>query len=464
MDDTTPADEQSKPTENDGRHKRKPHTIPPIPVAPNWREEIAGLKDVGGELAVALWRALRNVRLWLDTAPERRAGLFRAPSLRTQEQVAYACLRAPQLLEPFGTFAFLLRAPGKIEAAQLAAACHYVHSWAEGHSLLVTGVHFAEAGATVAPEDPVYASDAGWMCFRAGSYERAETWYNRAYGLAVRMRHQDLTVSRDQSIRALLRLGILLQSLARHDEAKQYFDLAARRASRTGRAPLAAKANHDLMSYMAEVGTYNEAEEYADRALDLYALDAPNLPILALDFGYLLVRFSYYIHAVPLLQLCVARIPSPEVLTLAWGTLARAAAGARRRELFERAKQQVLSRVAAHLEFAPAAFMHLAEGSRSLEEWDQAESFAALALESARDRQRPLAERDALALLDQISSRQAASLGESPADPDRIRMLSRRFTTRLQQWRAPAPASPGADANGVDQAAPPGTQPPDPTV
>jgi tetratricopeptide (TPR) repeat protein len=378
--------------------------------------------------------------------------VFRSPRLRTQEQVAYACLRAPQLIEPFGTFAFLLRAPGKIESARLAEACHYVHTWAEGHSLLVTGVHFAEAAATVAPDDSAYANDAGWMCFRAGFYERAETWYNRGYGLAVRVRHQNLTVSRDQSIRALLRLGILKQSLGKHDAAKELFDRAARRAERTGRRPLAAKASHDLMSYMADLGTYEEAERYASQALDLYALDVPRVPVLAHDYGFLLVRFSQYLHAVPLLQLAVARIQFPEIQTLAWGTLARAAAGAGRRELFEEARSKALSLVGLHQDFAPAVFVNLGEGARTLKEWDKAETYAALAVEAARERQQPLAEHVALGLLDEIAARQLETPDESPVNAERVQLLTRRFLARLRKWKTPDSLEPGANEIGGDKA------------
>jgi tetratricopeptide (TPR) repeat protein len=453
MDDTTPADEQSDRKGNDGSPERKPRSIPPIPVAPNWREEVAALKDVEGELAVSLWRALRRVRLWLDTAPDSREGLFRSPSLRTQEQVVFACMRAPQLIEPFGTFALLVRAPGRIKAARVAEACHFVHAWASGHSLLVTGVHFAEAAATIAPDDPAYANDAGWMCFRAGYNERAETWYLRAYGLAVRLRHHDVTTSRDQSIRALLRLGVLMQSLGRHDAAKELFDRAARRAARTGRRPMAAKASHDLMSYMADLGTYEEAERYASQALDLYALDAPRLPVLAHDYGFLLVRFAQHLEAVPLLQSAVTRILFPEVQTLAWGTLARAAAGAGRRELYQDAKQHTLSQLGLHRDFAPAVFVNLGEGARFMGDWDEAETYAALALEAARERQQPLAESVALELLDQIASRRLARPDESVVNPDQVRLLVRRFLARLRKWKAPNSIEPGAHPSHGDGAA-----------
>jgi len=459
MGDTTPADLSTEP------QNRKPHTIPPIPIAQSWQEEIGALKEVADELAVSLWRALRNVRMWADTSPERRKGLFRLPSRTTQEEVGYACARAPQLVEAFGTFAFLLRAPGQIKDAQVAEACRQVHEWADAHSLLLTGVHFAEAAGIVAPDDPARANDAGWMCYRAALYDRAETWYRRAYGLAVQMRRVDLSTSREQSIRALLRTGILTQTLGRHEKAREFFDLAARRAARTGRRPLAAKANHDLLTYMAEVGNYTEGENYASQALDLYAHDAPQLPTLAQDFAFLLVRFHYYTYAIPLLQLSLSRNHLPEALTLAWATLARAAAGAGRRELFETAERKALSQVALHEDFAPGVFMNLGEGARALGEWDQAESYAAMALEAARQRQQQLAERDALILMDHIAERQHAYSEEPPPNADRIRLLTRRFGSRLRKWKAPGPSEPGTYTHtGRDEFIETEAQPPDPTV
>lgn len=445
MDDKTP-------TEAPGEQQiRKPRSIPPVPFKRNWQEEIVALKDIPDLLAVSLWRTLRNVWMWTETAPEKRKDLFGFPDLERLEAVAYACMHAPQLIEPFGSFLFLLRAPNEIPASQVAGACRQVYEWAEPRSLLLTAVHFAEAAGVVAPDDPVYANDAGWMCYRAGLYERARDWYDRGYGLAVRMRHTNRSVSRDQSIRALLRIGTLLQTLGKHKEAKEYYARAARRAARNGRKPLAAKANHDLLAYMAEVGTYPEGEEFAREALNLYAYDAPRLPALAHDYGFLLAQSRYYTHAIPLLKLSLSRNHIPEIQTLAWGTLARTAGGAGRRELFEEAKAAVLSRVALHPEYAPGVFVQLAEGALSLREWDQAEAFAAMALEAARRRRQGLQERDALSLLDRVATRQPAQPEESPPNPDQIRLLTRRFASRLQKWKAPDSGESGAQPQTGDE-------------
>lgn len=444
MDDLTPSQAHSE------SKQRKPHTIPPIPAKRDWQEEIAALKDIPDALAVSLWRALRNVRIWGETETEKRKTLFGTPHLERLEAVAYGCLHAPQLLEPFGTFLFLIRAPAEIRASQVAGACRQVYEWAESRSLLLTAVHFAEAAGVVAPDDPVYANDAGWMCFRAALYDRAEEWFYRGYGLAVRMRHTNLSISRDQSIRALLRTGILLQTLGRHEEAKRYFDHAAVRAARTGRAPQAAKANHDLMLYMAEVGTYEQAFEYASKALDLYAQNAPRLPALAHDFGFLLVRSSYYTPAVPILQLAISRVHIPQDQTLVWATLAHAAAGAGRWELYADAEKAARSRVALHQEFAPAVFVHLAEGARNLREWDRAENYAAMAVEAARHVQQGFVEQVALQLLDEIAIRQPPPPEETPPNQDQVRILTRRLLARLHKWKAPGSPEPGANAAYVD--------------
>lgn len=431
MTDTTPTDDQKEP------QRRKQRAIPPVPLKRDWREELRGLKDMPDPLAVSLWRTLRNVWIWAETAPEKRKKMFGAPDLERLEAVAYGCLHAPHLLEPFGTFLFMLRAPAEVQAAQIAIACRQVYEWAEPRSLLLTAVHFAEAAGMVAPDDPVYANDAGWMCFRAALYERAKEWLERGYGLAVRMRHTNLSASRDQSIRALLRFGTMLQTLGQHEEAKNYFVRAARKATYTGRASLAAKANHDLLAFIAETGSYHEGEKFARQALDLYSRNAPRLPALAHDYGFLLVQSRFYTHAIPLLQLALSRNHIPEIQTLAWGTLAHAAGGARRTELYEEATTIALSRVTLHPEYAPGVFVQLAEGAHALREWDRAETYAAMAIEAARRRQQGLQEQDALSLLDRLAIRQPAQPEELPPNPDRIQLLTRRFKERLRKWRAP---------------------------
>lgn len=88
---------------------KKLRTIAPIPPAPTWQEELGSLENLSDTLAVSLWRMLRNVRVWHQTEPEKRNGLFNLAK-ESQENLGFACAEAPQLIEPFGVFVFMRRA------------------------------------------------------------------------------------------------------------------------------------------------------------------------------------------------------------------------------------------------------------------------------------------------------------------------------------------------------------------
>ena len=428
---------------SDKPKSRKPHALTPVPPAPIWQEEVNGLKDVSDSLAVSLWRVLRRIRIWSSTEPAKREGLFNLAE-ESQESMGYACAEAPQLIEPFGTFTFMRRAPRLASNQQVAGACRQVSEWAESHSLMLTGMHFAEAAAIVDSEDPALAKYAAMMCRRCALYDRSASWYDRAYGLAVRLRHTNLTVSRDESIRALLGYGSLMQFLGRFEEAQKFYERGAKRARRFQRRSLAAQALHDLMTFSAELGPYRVGLDYAASALDLYPIQAPQIPGLAHDWGFLLVQNRYYTYAVPVLKLAASVVPAPGLQALFWGTLARAAAGAGRAELAEEAKHKAFSRIQLFDEYAPAVLIHLTETTRSLGQWDEARSLAELAVQSSRERKVIEPERIALDLVEQVKNSVTPLREEQPPEPDRIERLNRRMLARLRQWKAPGSSAPEA--------------------
>ncbi|HEV2150466.1 MAG TPA: tetratricopeptide repeat protein [Longimicrobiaceae bacterium] len=304
-------------------------------------------------------------------------------------------------------------------------------------------MHFAEAAAIVDPEHPTYAINAGWMCRRAVVYDRAAIWYERGYKLAVRFRHHDLSLSRKESIRALVEHGALLKDQGREDEAREFYELAAKRAARFGRKRQAAVVLHYLLALSAEVGGFEESLDFAQQAFDLYPIQDRQIPALAHDLAFLMVRFAYYSPAITLLELAVSRTYTPELQTLYWGTLARAAAGVRRRERFEEAEQRTLHFIGLYEEYAPAALVNLSEGARSLAEWDLSEQYAGMAVEFARAREDVVVERYALDLLDKIATRELAANEQQPPQADQIRILSRRLVARLHKWKVPGPGEPG---------------------
>ncbi len=218
------------------------HTLTLPPPVLGWAREVEALEAAGTELGVVLWRVLRRVRAWAETVQEERAGLFEIDKREARERLGQGCVHAPELVEALGVFAQLIRAPERMEARQLADACHEVHAWAEERSLVKVAMLFAEAAAVAEPDDPGRANQAGLMCRRGGFDDRAASWYHRASGLAVRHK------ARQEIIRAQLGYGNLMKDLGDYDEARKYFERAAQRAISTGRERQAAEAHHDLLT------------------------------------------------------------------------------------------------------------------------------------------------------------------------------------------------------------------------
>ncbi|HEX2091616.1 MAG TPA: tetratricopeptide repeat protein [Longimicrobiaceae bacterium] len=414
------------------------HTITPPPAVPGWPRVVASLEEAGAELAVVFWRVLRRVHTWVRTPPEERARLYGSGEQEARERLGQGCVHAPALVEAFGVFAQMVRAPEGVEPRQVAEACRQVHAWAEERSLMKVGMLFAEAAAMADPDNPARANDAGRMCRRAACDDRAASWYHRGFGLAVRHK------ARQETIRALLGYGNLMKDLGQHDEARRYFERAAQRAISTGRQRQAAEAHHDLLLMSTEIGTYSQAERHARLAVRLYPLQHPRIPHFVHDFTLLLVLRRYYSRALPLLNKLLKTLERPDESLLVWGTLARAAAGAGQRRRFAEAEQKVVQLADSFEEFSPAAFIHLAEGARTVGEWTRAEKYTAEAVERARRRRNKVAERVGLELMEKISARELSPPEQEPEDRDRMEALILRIATRLRIWKAPGRKPPEA--------------------
>lgn len=440
------AEDEAAPQKRQGR----PHAIPP---APGWRVDAQGrpegwpvLDDLDGALGLTLWRALRAVWMWVDTPPERRAGLSLEPTREVRERFAFALAQAPELTSALGTFALLARRAGAVDERQVGMACEAVYEWAESRALMETAVHFAEAAARAVESDPARANAAGRICRRAALNDRSAVWFTRGFRLAVRAR------SHNESLRALLGYGALMRGMGRHEDARVLFERAARRAMRTGRRRKAAEAHHDLLTIAAEAGTFADAERHARIALSLYPLNHPRLPHLTHDYAFVLIRFRFYSIAISLIDALVRVISRPDQRVLWLGSLARAAAGAGRADRFKATEHEILSLASVYSEFAAAAFIHLAEGARAFGEWVKSEQYALTAMEIARERHDGLIERDAAALLNRIAAQEPPPGEEIPTHPEHVQMLVRRFAARLKRWKAAVDDASDAGTGGSQPA------------
>lgn len=410
----------------------RPHTLAPAPPFLDWTQNVDGLEEAGGDLAIAFWRILRRVRDWAEAAPEERAELFRIDMEAAHERLGAACAHAPGLVRAFGTFALMIEAPGEVEARRVAEACSKVYQWADDRSLLRVATLFAEAAAYVEPENPTRAIDAGWMCRRTARHDRSERWYDRALGLAIRAKDQL------EAIRAQTEYGALMKDLGHYDKARKHYRRAAQRAMNEKYWRRVAVAHHYLLVMAAEVGTYREGEWHARRALDLYPIHDERIPYLAHDYALLLLQQHHFSLALGLLERLRAAVVKPEERLLVLGSIARATAGTRCRVRFEEVEQAILPLVERHYEFAPAALLYLAEGARAFGEWERATNYAECALKTAQSRKDYYVERHTLELRSKLDEREAAPFDEEPQDRERIDRIIRRLKARLGQWKAPS--------------------------
>lgn len=403
------------------------HCIPPAPLP---RSQFDVLSRPEGALGIALWRALRDVLLWSETRPETRAGLFPPITAEVAERYAEAVREAPRLASAFNTFAALQRTPESLPAAEIGLACHRVYAWADAGAWLPVAVHFAEAAAYAAPDNPAYAADSGRICRHASVDDfptRSAAWYQRAFVLALRLHNER------EAIRALTGYGALMQNLGNDSAARSAYLRAARRAKRTGRRRQAASSYHYLFSLAAETEGMTTALPYARKALALYPIHDMRLPALAHDWAYLLIVGGMYRPAMVLLNRVLRVIERPDELVHALGTFARAAGAAGHVARFATAEAAALEMLEHFPEYRPPVFVCLGEGARGCARWADAARYAEQAAALARQVGNVDLERHAAALVRAVAARERPSPGVEAGGE--VAALTRRIAARLRRWR-----------------------------
>ena len=417
--------ENSSAVERTPRPQRIPPKPPPLP-------ELSVLKDFENALGIVLWKALRDVRTWAEVEPERRRRHFRPPTQEVRERYAYARHEAPDLEVPLAAFALLVQAPEAVDAEQLANACESVFQWAEARGMNLTALHFAEAAAEAVPMDAARANQAARMARRNLMRSRAATWHMRAYRLAQR------TGKKREVVWALLGYGAMMRDAGNFDEARRFIERAARRAVALRKRKEAGMAYHDLYVIAVEQQQFMLAIKHARSAFHLYPVRNPSIPRLAHDLAFLFVRLCHFSSGIVVAAKAIPLMLQAVEKALAWSTLAWAAGGAGQRIRFHEAEHAALQLVPDHPDFAPAIFIHLAEGARALADWGRAHRYAEAARGAAQVADSPALEAEAAELLSSIAARQPAP-PHLPANPD-IESLVSLVLDRLERWRPPRPS------------------------
>jgi tetratricopeptide (TPR) repeat protein len=405
------------------------HHIPPAPTPLDRTGVLAQMESAAG---LVLWRALVDVRLWGECAPQDRRGLFRAPTPEVRDRFALACQDIPALAPAFGAFALVLGSPDLATSAQIADACALVHDWADRTGLRAAALLFAEAAAHAQPESPARANLAARSARRALMYDRAGTWHLRAYKLAVRAR------DRGETVWALMGYGAMMKATDRNAEARRFLQRATRRAMAFGRRKEAAVSHHELLSIAVDQERFRLAELHAASALSLYPGDHPRLPALGHDFAFVLLRQKHHSAALPLLERVMPLIARPDERSLVMSTLAWAAGGAGRLARLADAERATLELVAIYDDYAAPVFLHLAEAFRAAGDVDRADRFAEENARAAQAKGQGQFVREAAEMRMQL--RESSAHGRMDIPPGaRTRAILRDLTSRLKAWKkAPA--------------------------
>lgn len=364
------------------RTARRWRTPPAILHGGEAFEAAAVLDEMREPLGVLLFQVARDVYLWGITPPEQRAGLFEPGA---EERLAAALREADadfQLESALLELVRMVGAPSVAEEEQVALACQHVAHWADLHGHLATAIAYAQGAAVVLPADAAASYAVGRLARRRAEYARAETWYRRAVALGRQ------SGDWGSYSMAFSGLGTLYMQRGNLPMARRFHLRALRSARRHSMRALHGSALHDLFVLAAQTRQPDEAERMARQAFEMYGPDHPRLVFLAADVAYFWMERGRFAPALTVFQSLVHHLQRQEDRVFALANMARAAAGAGRRRLFEQAWDEVWDRVsrAQYLENAATVMMELAHGAAMLGEYDRAERAAERAVAVARER------------------------------------------------------------------------------
>jgi tetratricopeptide (TPR) repeat protein len=375
----------------------RPYVVPPALLRSG--EPFDGhhvLDEVRSPLGVVLWEGVRDVVLWATTAPTNRPRLFGRRAHEERVAALHAVELDPDARGMLVLLAGVLDAEKQPDRQSVARACRKLAFWAEERLLPRTSIWYAQAAALASPESAEHAYTVGLLCRRNADYIRAETWYRRAIGLARRRRDAQVYA------RAHIGLGDLWMQLSDYRRARLAFERAYKTARRAGIRTLRAEALHELFTVAVETNTVADAETYAQKAFRACPLAHELLPRLAHDVAVFWMLQGFYARALPVFQAVLGTMTRPNDRLMVLSSIARAAGGAGRLDLFANAwvdTWQIIDDCPT-LECVTSSLVNLARGSASLGDWERVELAARHAFELAGARNQTTVQQDANALLE----------------------------------------------------------------
>ncbi|HEX5725130.1 MAG TPA: tetratricopeptide repeat protein, partial [Longimicrobiaceae bacterium] len=314
-----PAKGPTKRTRPSAR-SRPMRAVPPLTATEGEAEGSALLREVGGALGVLLWGALRDVMLWIGTAPEERGALFGPGAAGARAREVEAGLREPELIGPLLTLLLLVEQPAQVDPARVLHACRRVAAWAADRGHTATRLAFTQVVALAARDDARAAIDTARLARQLGEYPRAETWFRATIH---RARHRDW----ESYVWAYIGLAVLYRATGNIAAALSVARRALAGARRRRLHGLRGVALHHLFALAIESPEHGRAYDYAWAAFEAYGDDHPRLPLLANDVATWWADHGQFARALPVFEAVLPRVDDPAERALVASNLARAAAG-----------------------------------------------------------------------------------------------------------------------------------------
>ncbi|HEX7238850.1 MAG TPA: tetratricopeptide repeat protein [Longimicrobiaceae bacterium] len=381
---------------------------------------------------MVLWIALRDLMLWASTREDLRARLF--------SKIAYGQMRArlqgeevpSDVQAPLLVLSEVLREGTGIAPSELAQAAVRVSRWAGEQSLPHTAISFAQAAALLLPERADLSYRVGLLCRTNGQYARAETWFRRTIVLA--RRREDA----QSYALAWIGLGNLYMRRGQHHVAERAYLKALRKSKRSGIQGAKAMALHSLFCVAVETGRVAEAEFFAEKAAHVYKPTDSKLIILAHDIAALWLSQGFHSRALPVFCAVTPLLRSTPERLQALCILARAAAGADRKDIFTTVWTEAWWIIDQNpsMESVPTALVHLASASATLLDWERAELAGSVALTLASNRNEERARAEAEEVWKAVCERRledklTTSTGCTMDQNERAELLAQRLVRKL---------------------------------
>lgn len=338
------------------------------------------LTDAGmDEAGLVLWQVLRDVRAWLDAiaAPDE-------PTLGEEGWKLEGLM--PELAITLPALDRLIREPNPDDSTMEAVAlgCMQVGLWAEDAAAGRTALAFFQAAEDANHDNPHFAYNVGRIARKLAMYDEAEAWLKWAHWVARGAARWDVAAL------SLSGLGNLHRQRGNLPLAMRFHKVSWRVARRHDLRTLEGDALYDLVGLSFDFGDTKLGMEYATRALHAYGPGHSRIYRLAKDIAWLWMdQFGEFESAAQVFVALLDHVWEPERRVMLYASLARAAAGAGWREMFEEmwVESWATVRHQSTRDFHAAALTQLALAAGSVADWERARMAAGEALRVARARE-----------------------------------------------------------------------------